>query len=140
MLFGRVDPKNIPESGAWWKARQTELMAISDDHEMGLMTGMVTITQNDLSPGLIAHARRGPCAVPTDDEKLAYLLARRGPSDKRPNFPEDATAAVLSFQRRTHAAKENFLVHNKKEHQCVLIKRLGSARKHRLGKPCIPTS
>ena len=47
MLFGRVDPKHIPESGAWWETRQTDLMAISDDHEMGLMTGMVTITQND---------------------------------------------------------------------------------------------
>ena len=44
MLFGRVDPKDIPESGGWWKNQQTELMAISDDHEMGLMTEMVTIT------------------------------------------------------------------------------------------------
>ena len=79
MLFGRVDPKHIPESGGWWKTRQTELMAISDDHELGLMTGMVAITQNDLSPELIAHARRGPCAVPTPDEKIAYLLTRRAP-------------------------------------------------------------
>ena len=71
LLFGRVDPNHIPESGGWWKARQTELMAISDDHELGLMTGMVTVTQNDLSPELIAHARRGPCAAPTAEEKVA---------------------------------------------------------------------
>ena len=64
MLFGRVDPSHIPESGGWWKRQQTELMAISDDHEMGLMTEMVTITQNDMSPELIAHALRGPCAAP----------------------------------------------------------------------------
>ena len=44
-----------PESGSWWKARQTELMSISDDHEYGLMTSMVTSTQNDSSPELLAH-------------------------------------------------------------------------------------
>ena len=114
MLFGRVDPKHIPESCGWWKARQTELMAISDDHELGLMTGMVTVTQNDLSPELIAHARRGPCAAPTSEEKVAYLITRRGPSDRRPNIQQDATAAALSLQRRTHAVKEQFLARNKK--------------------------
>ena len=71
MLLGRVDPRDIPESGGWWKQQQTELMAISDDHEMGLMTSIVTVTHNDLSPELIAHASRGPCAVPKDDEKIA---------------------------------------------------------------------
>ena len=114
MLFGRVDPRHIPESGGWWKQQQTELMAISDDHEMGLMTSMVTVTQNDLSPELIAHASRGPCAAPKDDEKIAYLLTRRGPSDRRPNIQKDAAAAVLSFQRRTRAVKQNFLVRNKR--------------------------
>ena len=49
-------------------------MAIYDGHEMGLMTEMVTITQNDMSSELIAHAQRGPCATPTTDEKVAYLL------------------------------------------------------------------
>ena len=114
MLFGRVDPRHIPESGGWWKRQQTELMAISDDHEMGLMTEMVTITQNDMSPELIAHALRGPCAAPTPNEKVAYLLTRRSPSDRRPNIQNDATAAVLSFQRRTHAVKQNFLARNKR--------------------------
>ena len=88
--------------------QQTELMAISDDHEMGLMTEMVTITQNDMSLELIAHARRGPCVVTTPAEKVAYLLTRRSPSDRRPNIQKDAIAAVLSYQRRTHAVKQNF--------------------------------
>ena len=86
MLFGRVDPRHTPESGSWWKARQTELVSVSDDHEHGQMTSMVTVTQNDLAPELIAHARRGPCAVPTQEEKFAYLLTRRAPSDKLLNI------------------------------------------------------
>ena len=97
MLFGRVDPRHIPESGSWWKGRQNELVSVSDDHEHGQMTSMVTVTQNDLAPELIAHARRGPCAVPTQEKKFAYLLTRRAPSDKRPNIQEDATAAVLFY-------------------------------------------
>ena len=112
--FGRVDPRHIPESGSWWKARQTEVTAVGDDHELGQMTHMVTVTQNDLAPELIAHARRGPCAVPTQEEKFAYLLTRRAPSDRRPNIQEDATAAVLSYQRRMHSVKQNFLVRHKR--------------------------
>ena len=81
MLFGRVDPRHIPESWSW-KGTQTELVSVSDDHEHGQLTSMVTVSQNDLAPELIAHARRGPCAVPTAEEKLAYLLARRAPSEK----------------------------------------------------------
>ena len=107
---GRVDPKHIPEGGSWWKARQTELMAVSDDHELGQMTSMVAITQNDLAPELIAHARRGPCSVPTQEEKFAYFLSRRSPSDRRPNIQEDSTAAVLSYQQRMLSVKQNFLV------------------------------
>ena len=95
MLFGRVDPRHIPEAGSWWKGKQTELVSVSDDHEHGQMTSMVTVTQNDLAPELIAHARRGPCAVPTQEEKFADLLTRRAPSDQRPNIQEDATAAVF---------------------------------------------
>ena len=72
VLFGRVEPRHIPESSAWWKARQTELMSISDEHELGLMTGMVTSTQNDASAELLAHARRGPCAKATQEELYEY--------------------------------------------------------------------
>ena len=45
ILFGRVDPRRIPESGGWRKQQQTELMAISGDREMGLMTEMVASTR-----------------------------------------------------------------------------------------------
>ena len=75
-LFGRTEPRHIPEISAWWKSKQSELMAISDDHELGLMTGMVTITQNDRDPQLQAHARRGPCAKPTENEMFENLLTR----------------------------------------------------------------
>ena len=85
-------------------------MAISDPGELGMMTGMVTSTQNDQSAELLAHARRGPCAVPTEREKVEYLLKRRRPRVKRARVTDDATAAVLSFQRRTHALKDKFLV------------------------------
>ncbi len=113
-LFGRVEPGHIPESGAWWRGRQTELMSISADREYGLMTGMVTSTQNDSSPELLAHARRGPCAVPADTEMFEYLLTRRAPGERRAKIQEDATAATLSFQRRTQALKRNFLARHKR--------------------------
>ena len=55
-------PKDIPESSAWWHSRQAELLAIADDHELGIMSGMATITQNDNAPELLAHVARGACA------------------------------------------------------------------------------
>ena len=112
-LFGRVDDRSIPESAAWWRSRQAELMAISAAHEKGSFTGMVTLTQNDASAELLANARRGPCAEPTDDELVEYLLThQRSHQPKRPNITTDATAAVLSYQRHVHALKNNFLRQN----------------------------
>ena len=90
-------------------------MSVSDDHEHGQMTSMVTVTQNDSAPELIAHARPGPCAVPTAEEKFAYLLTRRDPSDTRLNIQEDATAADLFYQRRMRSVKQNFLVRHKRK-------------------------
>ena len=113
-LFGRVEPRDIPESREWWKARTTELMRITDDHELQLPTGMVTITQNDSSPELLAHARRGPCARPTQQEMAEYLLTRHAPGERRANVQQDATAAVLSFQRRTQACKLHFLCRHRR--------------------------
>ena len=113
-LFGRIEPRTIPESGAWWRSRQAELMAISDEHENGLMTGMVTSTQNDNSPELLAHARRGPCAVPEDAEMFEYLLTRHGPREKRADVQADATAATLSFQSRTLALRRHFMSRNRR--------------------------
>ncbi len=78
------------------------LMAISDPVNYGLMTSMVTSTQNHNSPELLAHARRGLCAVPNESEMCEYLLTRRAPDERRANIQEDANVATLSFQRRTH--------------------------------------
>ena len=58
MLFGRVDPRHIPESASWWQARQTELMAIPDDHELGMMTGMVTVTLTGVAGACSQRALR----------------------------------------------------------------------------------
>ena len=109
-LFGRVEPREVPESGAWWRQRQAELMAISEPHELDIFAGMVTITQNDSSPELLANARRGPCASPTEEEMVEHLFVhRRAQHERKSNITKDATAAVLSFQRRTHAIKSSFL-------------------------------
>ena len=88
-------------------------MAISDEAEYGLMTSMVTVTQNDSSPELLAHARRGPCAEPLQEEMVEFLMTRRPVGSKRPPIQEDAAAATLSFQRRTHAVKAVFLIRNR---------------------------
>ena len=97
VVFGRTDPSSIPESGAWWRQRQAELLAISEPHELGMFSGMMTITQNDAAPELLAHGRRGPCAVPTGDEMLEHLLIHRGSkSSSRPNMTEHPEASVLS--------------------------------------------
>ena len=108
-LFGRVEPRNIPESSAWWHARQAELLSITEDHELGIMTGMITMTQNDLCPELLAHARRGPCAAPTAAEMCESLLTRRATGSKRPDIQKDATASVLSYQRRSRGLKRQVL-------------------------------
>ena len=76
-LFGHAEPSHVPESRSWWEKQRRDLYAISEDHENGLMTGMVTLTQNDRSPELLAHVRRGPCAKPTAEEQLEYLLGRK---------------------------------------------------------------
>ena len=83
-----------------------QLFAISEDPENGLMQEMVTLTMNDSSAELIATVRRGPFAIPTDDERLEYLLSRkktiRAPVEKHSAYH------VLSYQRRVCAIKHNF--------------------------------
>ena len=108
-LFGRVEPRNIPESSAWWHSRQAELISITEDHELGIMTGMITMTQNDSCPELLAHARRGPCAVPEAAEMCEFLLTRRETGSRRPDIQKDAAASVLSYQRRSRGLKREFL-------------------------------
>ena len=87
---------------------------MSDDHELGQIMSMVTVTQNNFAPKLIAHARRCPCALPTQQEKFAYFLTRNAPSHRQQNTKEDSTASVLSHQLRILSVKRNFLVRHKR--------------------------
>ena len=76
---------------------------------------MMTITQNDASPELLAHGRRGVCASSTDDEMVEHLFThRRSHHEPRPDVTKDACAAVISFQKRTHAVKARFLAQHKR--------------------------
>ena len=75
---------------------------------MGPMQCMVTITQNDNCPETLAAIRRGPFAAPTEEERIEYLLGVKT-GGGRPRFEDYSLEHVLSFQRRVHAAKANFL-------------------------------
>ena len=77
------------------------------------MTGMVTLTQNDRSPELLAHGRRGPCAPPTAEERYEYLMARKPQGGGTSFVQKDPAAGVLSFQRRNYELKTNFLRANR---------------------------
>ena len=93
----------------WQQPCGKNLMAISAGHELGLPTPMVTMTQNDNSPELLAHARRPPCAQPSGEELFEHLLTRRAPSDRRADANQDPVAATLSFGSRNHAQTVEFL-------------------------------
>ena len=108
-IFGNTVPARIPESSAWWDRERKNLYAITEDHEKGMMTGMVTLTQNDRAPELLAHLRRGPGAQPTEAEKYEYLLARKTRGAAQPLLQKDPLAGVISFQRRNMELKTNFL-------------------------------
>ena len=104
-----MEPSHIPESRGWWDTVRRDLYAITEDHEKGMMTGMVTLTQNDRAPELLSHCRRGPCARPTEREKFEYQLARKERGAGAGAVQQDPAAGVLSFQRRNADMKANFL-------------------------------
>ena len=108
-IFGSAQPADIPETTAWWRRRQGELFAMSDDGEMGLMQCMVTITQNDSAAENLAAIRRGPFSLPTESERIEYLLGRKDKYAERPRFENFSLEHVLSFQRRVQAAKTQFM-------------------------------
>ena len=68
----------------------------------------VTITHNNKSPEMLAHVRRGPLARPTAAERIEHLLTRV-PKKSSVAFGEHALEHTLSFQRRVHAIKADFL-------------------------------
>ena len=101
-------------SSAWWREQQKDLFALTEPHELGMMSCMVTITHNDYVPELLANIRRGPFAVPTEDEKLEYLLTRKPAQRTRCDFENFSMEHVLSHQRRVTATKKNFMQRGKR--------------------------
>ena len=57
---------------------------------------------------MLAHVRRGPFARPTKAERIEHLLTRV-PKNSTVAFCEHALEHTLSFQRRVHAIKADFL-------------------------------
>ena len=74
---------------------------------------MVTVTHSNLSPEFLACVRRGPFAVPTETEKIEYLLGRVPKTHKRALFEQHPLEHVISYQRRIAAIKKTFLVRGK---------------------------
>ena len=75
----------------------------------GIMHSMVTITHNNRSPEMLAVVRRGPFARPTPEEKIEHLLTRVRKSGSSVAFADHALEHTLSFQRRVHSIKVDFL-------------------------------
>ena len=84
------------------------------DAEAGLMQIMITITQNNRNPEMLAAVRRGPFAKPLPQEKIEYLLTRLPKTEARKEFEAHALEHVMSFQRRVVACKREFLARQKK--------------------------
>ena len=101
-------------SSAWWKEQSKDLFALTEEHELGLMSSMVTITHNDLVPEQLANMRRGPFAQPTESEKVEYLMTRVRTDRQRSQFENFGLEHVLSYQRRISATKVNFMRRNQK--------------------------
>jgi|AACY02.8.fsa_nt_gi hypothetical protein len=75
---------------------------------------VVTVTHNNSTAEMLATIRRGPFAKPTDEEYIEYLIQRKPKTQKRPDFENYSLEHVLSFQRRVHAIKKNFMQRNAK--------------------------
>ena len=73
------------------------------------MQSMVTITHNNRCAEMLATVRRGPFAAPTQEEKIEFLLTRMKKSDCKVAFADHALEHTLSFQRRVHSIKHDFL-------------------------------
>ena len=58
---------------------------------------------------MLAVVRRGPFSVPTQEERIEFLLTRVRKSNCSVEFAQHALEHTLSFQRRVHAIKVDFL-------------------------------
>ena len=113
-LYGTALPASIPETTPWWRRQSKDLMAMSEDAEMGLMQAMLTQSHNDKSPEMLAAVRRGPFSTPTDEEMIEYLLTRKRRNQDRPPFEHFSAEHVLSYQRRIQATKQHFMKRGKR--------------------------
>ena len=104
--------KTNATSSAWWKEQAKDLFALTEEHELGMMSSMVTITHNDHVPEMLANIRRGPFAAPTPEEHVEYLFTRVRANRQRSDFENYGMEHVLSYQRRVAATKEHFLRRN----------------------------
>ena len=108
-----VNARKTCTSGEWWKEQANDLFALTEEHELGMMSTMTTITHNDLSPEVLASVRRGPFSSATEVEQIEYLLTSHSAERTRCDFENYATEHVLSFQRRVAATKQEFMVRGK---------------------------
>ena len=69
---------------------------------------MVTITQHDRMPEMLAAVRRGPFAPPSAIEKIEYLFSRVKKGRNILRTDRFGLEHCLSYQRRVHAIKVNF--------------------------------
>ena len=106
--------KKCLTSSAWWKEQAKDLFALTEEHELGMMSCMVTQTHNDLAPEMLANIRRGPFSPPTPEEHVEYLFTRVRSARQRSDFENYGMEHVLSYQRRVAATKEHFLRRNHK--------------------------
>ena len=60
---------------------------------------------NNRCPEMLAVVRRGPFSVPTQEERIEFLLTRMRRSSCSVEFAQHALEHTLSFQRRVHAIK-----------------------------------
>ena len=75
---------------------------MTEEHELGMMSSMVTITHNDHVPEMLANIRRGPFAAPTPEEHVEYLFTRVRANRQRSDFENYGMEHVLSYQRRSN--------------------------------------
>ena len=113
LAFCSVNKTIICTSAEWWKEQANDLFALTEEHELGMMSTMTTITHNDLSPEILASIRRGPFSSPTEVEQIEYLLTSHAAERTRCDFENYGTEHVLSFQRRVAATKQEFMVRGK---------------------------
>ena len=81
----------------------------------------VTITQHDRLAEMLAAVRRGPLATPDELEKIEYLFTRVKKGQAVWRFDRFALEHTLSYQRRVHAIKTNFMMRQQPTPLGVLV-------------------